>query len=59
MPVTGKIIKSIAGFYEVYSGGTIYRCRAKGVFRALKQKPLVGDDVQIDIISEEEKTGNV
>ena len=61
MPVTGKIIKSIAGFYEVYSGGTIYRCRAKGVFRALKQKPLVGDDVQIDITDtvSEPKEGNV
>ena len=45
----GKIIKSISGFYEVYSEGTIYRCRAKGVFRALGQKPLVGDDVEFDI----------
>ncbi|MBO5564885.1 MAG: ribosome small subunit-dependent GTPase A [Lachnospiraceae bacterium] len=45
----GKIIKSVAGFYEVHDGSTIYRCRAKGVFRALKQKPLVGDDVEFDI----------
>ena len=45
----GKIIKSIAGFYEVHTGDTVYRCRAKGLFRALKQKPLVGDDVEIDI----------
>ena len=61
MPVTGKIIKSIAGFYEVYSGGIIYRCRAKGVFRALKQKPLVGDDVEIDITDtvSDPKEGNV
>ena len=49
MSSTGKIIKSIAGFYEVYSGGTIYRCRARGVFRALKVKPLVGDNVEFDI----------
>ncbi len=57
----GKIIKSIAGFYEVYSEGTIYRCRAKGVFRALKQKPLVGDDVEIDItdLASDPKEGNV
>ena len=57
----GKIIKSIAGFYEVYSAGTIYRCRAKGVFRALKQKPLVGDDVEIivtDLVSDP-KEGSV
>lgn len=45
----GKIIKSIAGFYEVHTGETIYRCRAKGIFRALGKKPLVGDDVEIDI----------
>ncbi len=57
----GKIIKSIAGFYEVYSEGNVYRCRAKGVFRALKQKPLVGDDVNIDVIDEsgDPKEGNV
>lgn len=45
----GKIIKSIAGFYEVHTGECIYRCRAKGIFRALGKKPLVGDDVEIDI----------
>lgn len=56
----GKIIKGIAGFYYVYvvdSG--VYECKAKGAFRKDKIKPLVGDDVEIDIISEEEKTGNV
>ena len=58
--MTGKIIKGIAGFYYVYvvdSG--IYECKAKGAFRKEKVKPLVGDDVIIDIISEDEKTGNV
>lgn len=45
----GKIVKSIAGFYEVYSGGEVYRCRARGVFRQLGEKPLVGDDVIFDI----------
>ena len=45
----GKIIKSIAGFYEVHTGEDIYRCRARGVFRALGVKPLVGDDVEIEI----------
>ncbi|MEE8815064.1 MAG: ribosome small subunit-dependent GTPase A [Lachnospiraceae bacterium] len=59
--IQGKIIKSIAGFYEVYASGTIYRCRAKGVFRALGQKPLVGDDVRIDItdVVSDPKEGNV
>ena len=47
--LTGKIIKSIAGFYEVHTGDHIYRCRARGVFRALGVKPLVGDDVEIEV----------
>ena len=56
----GKIIKGIAGFYYVHvveSG--IYECKAKGVFRKEKAKPLVGDDVEIEILDEEEKTGNI
>lgn len=53
-------MKGIAGFYYVYVVGSgLYECKAKGAFRKKKIKPLVGDDVQIDIISEEEKTGNV
>lgn len=58
--MTGKIIKGIAGFYYVYvEEQGIYECKAKGAFRKDKIKPLVGDDVEIDIISAEEKTGNV
>lgn len=56
----GKIVKGISGFYYVHvveSG--IYECKAKGIFRQQKMKPLVGDDVEIDIISEEKKIGNV
>lgn len=49
MALNGKIIRSISGFYDVYTEGVIYRCRAKGVFRALHAKPLVGDDVTIDV----------
>lgn len=56
----GKIIKGIAGFYYVHvveSG--IYECKAKGVFRKEKIKPLVGDDVEIDVLDEEAKKGNI
>ena len=56
----GKIIKGIAGFYYVHvveSG--IYECKAKGVFRKEKIKPLVGDYVEIDILDDVEKKGNV
>ena len=56
----GKIVKGIAGFYYVHVVGFgIYECKAKGVFRKEKQKPLVGDNVEIDILDEEEKTGNI
>ena len=56
----GKIVKGISGFYYVHvveSG--IYECKAKGVFRNQNIKPLVGDDVEIAIIDEEKKKGNI
>ena len=56
----GKIIKGIAGFYYVHvveSG--LYECKAKGVFRKEKIKPLVGDVVEIEILKEETKKGNI
>ena len=56
----GKIIKGIAGFYYVYvveSG--LYECKARGVFRKEKRKPLVGDDVEIEVLDEQEKMGNI
>ena len=56
----GKIVKGIAGFYYVHVVGFgIYECKAKGSFRKEKRKPLVGDNVEIDCLSEEEKTGNI
>lgn len=42
----GKIIKGIAGFYYVHVEACgIYECKAKGIFRNKKIKPLVGDNV--------------
>lgn len=56
----GKIVKGISGFYYVYVAGTgIYECKAKGAFRKEKVKPLVGDNVEIAVISDEKRTGNV
>ena len=56
----GKIIKGIAGFYYVHVPEKgIYECKAKGIFRKDNQKPLVGDNVVIQILSEEEKLGNI
>ena len=56
----GKIVKGIAGFYYVHvveSG--VYECKAKGVFRKEKIKPLVGDNVEIEVLDESEKKGNI
>lgn len=56
----GKIIKGIAGFYYVHVPGRgVYECRAKGIFRKDKRKPLVGDDALLDVLDEEEKLGNI
>lgn len=56
----GKIVKGIAGFYYVHvveSG--VYECKAKGVFRKEKIKPLVGDNVEIEVLNEDPKEGNI
>ena len=56
----GKIVKGISGFYYVHVAESgIYECKAKGVFRNQNIKPLVGDDVEITIIDEKEKKGNI
>lgn len=56
----GKIIKGIAGEYFVHiPDAGIYTCKAKGVFRHKNLKPLVGDNVSIDVISEKNKIGNI
>lgn len=56
----GKIIKGISGFYYVHvMGSGIYECKAKGIFRSRNIKPLIGDCVEIDLLDEAEKKGNV
>ena len=56
----GKIIKGIAGFYYIFAeNGEIYESRAKGIFRKDNFKPLVGDNVEIDVLDEKEKEGSV
>ena len=58
--MTGKIIKGIAGFYYVYvEQHGLYECKAKGIFRNQKVKPLVGDDVSIDVLDEDGNKGNI
>lgn len=68
----GKIVKGIAGFYYVHVSGetiegssvgkfgqNIYECKAKGVFRKNHEKPLVGDDCEMEITDAENMTGNI
>ncbi len=58
--MTGKIIKGIAGFYYVHDGQKdVYTCKAKGIFRNRKIKPLVGDNVRFTVLDEADKEGNV
>ena len=56
----GKIIKGIAGFYyvdTVESG--IYECKARGLFRKEKKKPLVGDNVTFSVTDETDREGSI
>lgn len=58
--LNGKIIKGIAGFYYVYAeNGNTYECKAKGSFRKNGIKPLIGDNVEIDVIDDVEHSGNI
>ena len=56
----GKIIKGVGGFYYVnVIHDKLYECKAKGIFRNRNIKPLVGDDVDIEIIDRENAVGNI
>lgn len=56
----GKIIKGIAGFYYVHVPDKgVYACKAKGIFRKENIKPLVGDNVEIEITHEKDWEGNI
>ena len=56
----GRIIKGIAGFYYVYtSDGRLFACKARGIFRKDGTKPMVGDEVEMEILDETDMEGNV
>ena len=49
----GIIFKGIGGFYYVKAeNNLIYECKARGIFRKDKIKPMIGDRVEIEIIDE-------
>lgn len=53
----GRIVKSLAGFYNVASDGVIYQTRARGNFRKKGMKPVVGDFV--DFSTQENSEGYI
>nr|WP_160560823.1 ribosome small subunit-dependent GTPase A [Parablautia muri] len=57
--IQGKIVKGIAGFYYVHTVLGLVECKAKGIFRKEKIKPLVGDNVKIELVDENELVGNI
>lgn len=44
---TGRIIRSISGFYDVQTPQGVVTCRARGILRRTGSTPLTGDTVQI------------
>lgn len=45
----GKIIKGIGGFYYIKTEEGIIECKARGKFRHKDMKPMVGDNVTIQV----------
>ena len=46
---TGRIIKSLSGFYDVRTENKVITCRARGNMRRTGMSPLVGDIVDISV----------
>ena len=47
--MTGIVVKGIGGFYYIKTEtGDIVECRARGVFRKEKIKPMIGDRVNVE-----------
>ena len=45
--MTGRIIRSISGFYDVQTPSSVVTCRARGALRRGNASPLTGDIVEI------------
>ena len=46
---TGRIVRSISGFYDVQTPGGLVTCRGRGSLRKNQESPLTGDMVQITV----------
>ena len=47
--ITGRILRSLSGFYEVSTEQGMFTCRGRGHLRKGKQVPLTGDMVEITV----------
>ena len=46
---TGRIVRSISGFYDVQTGDGVVTCRARGILRRTDSSPLTGDLAEITV----------
>ncbi len=46
---TGRILRSLSGFYEVQTEEGLVTCRARGILRKVGNSPLTGDMVEITV----------
>lgn len=46
---TGRIIRSLSGFYDVQTAEGVVTCRGRGILRKQGQTPLTGDIVEISL----------
>ncbi len=46
---TGRIVRSISGFYDVQTPNGVVTCRGRGSLRKNQESPLTGDMVQITV----------
>lgn len=46
---TGRILRSLSGFYDVQTPDGVVTCRARGILRKEGNSPLTGDMVQISV----------
>lgn len=51
----GKIINNISNIYYVETKEKIYTCNARGKLKIMENVPVVGDNVEIEIINSEKK----
>ena len=48
-PLTGRIVRSLSGFYEVQTPEEVITCRGRGHLRKGQEVPLTGDMVEITV----------